>query len=97
VNELRFEWDLRKAAANRRKHGVTFEEAQAVFADENAVLFIDDDHSQDEDRCILLGLSTKLRILIVCHCQRKSAQIIRIISARKATKRERSHYKGPQP
>ena len=97
MDELRFAWDARKAAANRRKHGVTFEEAQTVFHDEYAVLFMDDKHSDDEDRCILLGLSSTLRMLIVCHCQRENAQVIRIISARKATKQERSHYKGPLP
>ncbi len=97
MNDLRFEWDNRKAAANLRKHGVSFDEAKTVFADEYAVLFMDDKHSVDEDRCLLLGLSSTLQTLIVCHCLRENAQVIRIISARKATKRERSHYKGPQP
>ena len=68
VCELQFEWDTKKAAANLRKHGVSFEDAKTVFADENAKLIDDPDHSQDEDRFVLLGLSSSLRLLVVCHC-----------------------------
>ena len=79
--DIRFEWDPRKSASNRRKHGVTFEEASTVFSDEHALLIDDPDHSKEEDRFILLGLSSSHRTLVVCHCYRESAQVIRIISA----------------
>jgi uncharacterized protein len=89
--ELRFEWDARKSAENRRKHGVSFEEAQEVFSDERALLIEDPDHSADEDRFVLLGMSASLRLLVVCHCYRR-ASVIRIISARKANRTEqRTH------
>jgi uncharacterized DUF497 family protein len=91
MNEIRFEWNKLKALANKRKHGVSFEEAQAVFYDEEAVEFDDPDHSQDEDRFIILGMSLKLRVLVISHCVRKR-DIIRIISARKATRCEANHY-----
>jgi uncharacterized DUF497 family protein len=87
-----FEWDYNKAADNQKKHGVSFEEAQTAFIDENALLINDPDHSDDEDRFILLGLSASLRVLVVCHCYRKSDEVIRIISARKATIKERKQY-----
>ncbi len=90
--ELRFEWDERKNADNNRKHGVTFEEAQTVFADEHALLLEDPGHSDVEDRFVLLGLSASLRALVVCHCLREEQEIIRIISARKATAKERAQY-----
>ena len=90
--DIRFDWDPRKSASNRRKHGVTFEEASTVFSDEHALLIDDPDHSKEEDRFILLGLSSSLRMLVVCHCYRESAQVIRIISARKATRKEREFY-----
>lgn len=90
--EIRFEWDPRKSSANRRKHGVSFDEASTVFADEHALLIDDPDHSEDEDRFILLGLSASLRMLVVCHCYRESDERIRIISARKATRKERESY-----
>jgi uncharacterized DUF497 family protein len=90
--EIRFEWDTRKSASNRRKHGVSFEEASTVFADEHALLIDDPDHSEGEDRFILLGLSSSLRTLVVCHCYRESDVLIRIISARKATRKERELY-----
>ena len=90
--EIRFEWDPRKSAANRRKHGVSFEEASTVFTDEHALLIDDPIHSEDEDRFILLGLSSSLRMLVVCHCYRESEEVIRIISARKATRKERDTY-----
>ena len=89
---LRFEWDPKKAAANLRKHGVRFEDAQTVFADENAKLIDDPDHSEDEDRFVLLGLSSSLRLLVVCHCYRSEGNVIRIISARKAENHERHSY-----
>lgn len=89
--EVRFEWDDRKDAANRRGHGVSFEEAHTVFFDERAVLISDPDHSDDEDRFILLGLSSALRMLVVCHCYRRH-DVIRIISARKANRDERAEY-----
>jgi uncharacterized DUF497 family protein len=91
VAELQFEWDDRKDAANRRGHGVSFEEAHTVFFDERAVLISDPDHSDDEDRFILLGLSSALRMLVVCHCYRRH-DVIRIISARKANRDERADY-----
>jgi uncharacterized DUF497 family protein len=91
-----FEWDNNKAADNQRKHGVSSEEAQTAFIDENALLINDPDHSDDEDRFILLGLSASLRVLVVCHCYRKSDEVIRIISARKATVKERKQYQERQ-
>ena len=92
MSDLRFEWDPRKAASNARKHGVSFEEARSVFADERAKLIDDPDHSEDEDRFILMGLSGSLRVLIVCHCYREEGNVVRIISARKATAREEKFY-----
>ncbi len=89
---LRFEWDETKNLENHRKHGVSFLEAQTVFFDENAIEFYDDEHSEWEDRFLLLGLSTKLRVLLVCYCLRKKGSVIRIISARKATKKEQELY-----
>ena len=89
---LRFEWDARKNAANRRKHKISFEEAESVFADEQALLLDDPTHSKAEDRFILLGLSMALRVLVVVHCYREAADTIRIISARKATRAEREQY-----
>ena len=91
MNEIRFEWNKLKALANKRKHGVSFEEAQTVFYDEEAVEFDDPDHSQHEDRFIILGMSLKLRVLVISHCVRKG-DVIRIISARKATRHEAHHY-----
>ena len=92
MNSLRFEWDARKAIANLKKHGISFEEAKSVFFDERAKLIDDPDHSEDEDRFILLGLSHSLRIVVVCHCYRDE-NVIRIISARKATVRELKEYR----
>jgi len=89
---IRFEWDIQKSLANKRKHGIAFEEAQAVFLDENALMIHDPDHSDDEHRFILLGLSAKIRVLAVCRCYRKSDEVIRIISARKATRKEQKRY-----
>ena len=84
MKRLRFEWDTRKAAANLRKHG--------VFLDENAWLRSDEDHSDDEDRFVLLGLSGRLRILVVCHCYRQEDAVIRVISARNANSDEQQQY-----
>lgn len=92
MGDLRFEWDEDKNRANIKKHGVSFQEAQTVFLDENAMRFFDPDHSQDEDRFIMLGMSFKLRVLVVCHCHRKNDTVIRIISARKADKHEAKGY-----
>ena len=92
MTELRFTWDRRKNQSNIRKHGVSFEEARSVFYDESAVHFFDPDHSQDEDRFILLGMSVKLRVLVVCHCFRESETVVRIISARKTDKSEEADY-----
>ena len=89
---LRFDWDEGKNTVNQRKHGVSFEEAQTVFFDDNALEFPDPDHSADEDRFVMLGRSFQLRILVVCHCFRETASVIRIVSARKATAKERQAY-----
>jgi len=89
---LSFEWDPRKNASNRRKHGISFEEAQTVFVDENALLIDDPDHYTDEDRFILLGLSARMHILVVCHCYREQDDVIRIISALRATRSEHRQY-----
>ena len=94
MNNLRFEWDENKNRANQRKHKVTFEQAKTVFYDENARLIPDPDHSEKEDRFILMGLSSSLRILVVVHCYRENDELIRIISARKATRNEQKYYTG---
>jgi uncharacterized DUF497 family protein len=90
--DIRFEWDEKKHSLNKRKHGPSFVEAQTVFADENGLLLHDPDHSHDEERFILLGLSSSLRLLVVSHTYRKDNAIIRIISARKATRSEQEQY-----
>jgi len=90
--ELRFEWDEKTEEANRKKHGVSFEEARTAFYDERAIQFYDPDHSDEEDRFILLGLGLKSQILVVCHCFRESETLVRIISARKADKDEEREY-----
>ena len=92
MTEMRFEWDEAKSRENRRKHGVSFDEAQTVFLDENAVRFFDPDHSADEDRFLMLGISFRLRVLVVCHCFRTADAVVRIISARKANKKEEVDY-----
>jgi uncharacterized DUF497 family protein len=92
MSTLRFEWDERKALANERKHGVSFDEARSAFFDERARLIDDTEHSENEERFILMGLSSSLRLLLVCHCYRSKANVIRIISARKATARESKSY-----
>lgn len=90
---IKFEWDPVKEAANLKKHRVSFEEAQSVFYDEFALQFYDESHSSDEERFLMLGMSSGANLLLVCHCERAGGEIIRIISARKATKREASFYK----
>jgi len=92
VTKVHFDWDSKKAGLNKRKHGASFEEARTVFLDENAKIIDDPDHSESEDRFILLGVSSALRILLVCHCYRQSDRVIRIISARKASTRESKQY-----
>jgi uncharacterized protein len=92
MQDLRFIWDDRKNLANQKKHGVSFEEARTAFMDENAKVYFDPDHSESEDRFILLGISLQLRVLVVCHCHRERESLIRIISARRADKRERDDY-----
>ena len=94
MSDIRFEWDAGKNRVNQKKHGVSFEEAVTVFYDENAVEFYDEQHSGHEDRFLMLGLSVKLRMLLTCHCLRESGSVIRIISARRATKKEQRHYPG---
>jgi len=92
MNEIAFAWDEAKAAANRRKHGVSFEEAATVFGDENARLRRDPEHTGGEERFVLLGFSSKLRLLVVCHVYRQDDRVIRLISARKATRNEAKQY-----
>ena len=89
-----FDWDPAKEASNIRKHGITFEEASTVFDDDEAIYFDDEAHSQDEERFIVIGYSRRERMLIVCHCYRNGDTLIRIISARKATKPESKLYGG---
>ncbi len=79
MNRMRFEWDAKKEKANIDKHGISFDEASSAFYDENAIQFFDPDHSQGEDRFVLLGISFKLRVLVVCHCFRKEETVVRII------------------
>ena len=92
MKKLIFEWDDTKDESNQAKHGVAFEDAQTVFFDEGAIQFDDPDHSIDEERFLLLGFSQRLKVLVVCHCYRSDESIIRIISARKATKKEQKVY-----
>ena len=89
---LRFDWDQRKARANQLKHGVSFDEAKTAFLDEYARIILDPEHSDDEERFVLLGMSIGLRLLVVCHCYREPGNLIRIISARRANKSERREY-----
>jgi hypothetical protein len=92
MKKVMFSWDDRKAQQNQKKHKVTFEEASTVFFDENAIEFFDPDHSTKEDRFLMLGISCRLRILVVSYCFRREGGEIRIISARKATSKERKVY-----
>jgi uncharacterized protein len=89
---LRFEWDELKNRGNRNKHGVWFEEAQSAFRDPHARLFHDPEHSEDEDRFILIGMSSTARLLVIVHCYKESDSVVRIISARKATRKELVFY-----
>lgn len=89
---MKFVWDETKASANRKKHKISFEEAQTVFEDPEALRIFDPDHFEEEERFLLLGFSSNLRMLVVCHCYRESDEQIRIISARKATKTESLTY-----
>lgn len=93
---IKFEWDESKALVNLKKHQVSFEEAKTIFYDEFGVQFFDVNHSSDEERFLLLGMSSGAKLLIVCHCERDHGAVIRIISARKATKREGAFYRGGQ-
>jgi uncharacterized DUF497 family protein len=90
--DIRIEWEPRNAASNKKRHSITSEAAASAFSDENGRIIPDPDHSDDEDRFMLLGKSWGLRILVVCHCHRQSSDVIRIISARKATESERAQY-----
>lgn len=92
MSGIHFRWDETKNRKNKRDHGVSFEEAQTVFLDKNALRFFDPDHSEEEDRFIMLGVSFKLRVLVVCHCYRENDEVIRLISARKADKKECNDY-----
>ena len=92
MQNIRFAWDEAKNRSNKRKYGVSFEEAKSVFYDEYAVEYDDPDHSRDEARFLMLGVSDRLRVLMVCHCLREGGSVIRIISARKATKKEIEIY-----
>jgi len=92
MNDLRFEWDKKKDIANQKKHGISFEEARTVFYDDRARLISDPDHSDAEDRFILLGSSSTLRVLVVVHSYREDDEIVRVISARKATTNEVKFY-----
>ena len=89
-----FEWNTNKAISNQKKHGISFEEAQTSFSDDNALLIDDPDHSEDEDRFILLGLNSRSKMLVVCHCYRENDEVIRIISARKASRKESKTYRN---
>jgi uncharacterized protein len=91
---MRFEWGPDKAASNAKKHNVTFEMAKTVFYDDFAVQFFDEEHSSSEERFLLLGMSSAARLLLVCHCEREDGDVIRIISARKATETESQNYRG---
>lgn len=92
MDELKFEWDENKNSINKAKHNVSFEEAKTVFYDEFALIIDDPEHSVEEDRFIILGFSAQAKLLVVCHCYRQADMVIRIISARKATKNESKFY-----
>lgn len=94
METIRFEWDENKNTINKRKHKISFEEAKTVFYDAEALVIPDPEHSQDEERFIILGMSRQANLLVVCHCYRESETVIRIISARKATRNESVQYQG---
>jgi uncharacterized DUF497 family protein len=89
---LHFDWDESKNRANRKKHGVWFEEARSAFTDPHALLFSDPEHSEDEERVVLLGVTAASRLVVIVHCYRESDTVVRIISARPATDKERAFY-----
>ncbi|HNW91935.1 MAG TPA: BrnT family toxin [bacterium] len=97
MDKILVAWDPRKESSNRRKHGVSFAEAQTVFYDECALLLDDCEHGHLEERFILLGLSMQLHLLVVCHCYRERGGVIRIISARKANRHECQQYEERKP
>lgn len=92
MNNIQFVWNSDKSTLNKKKHGVSFEEARTAFNDDCARIIYDTDHSEDEDRFLLLGLSERLRLLVVCHCYQEEESVIRIISARNATQNEHKQY-----
>jgi hypothetical protein len=92
METINFEWDENKNILNKKKHRISFDEATSVFYDESALIIDDPDHSENEDRFIILGISSKANLLVVCHCYRESDTVIRIVSARKATEAERKQY-----
>lgn len=92
MGNIKFEWDENKNRINQKKHGVSFDEAKTVFYDEEALVIDDPEHSEEEERFIILGLSSRANLLVVCHCCRDSDTVIRIISARKATRTETEYY-----
>ena len=94
MDGIKFEWDGEKDSSNKTKHGISFEEAKTVFFDDCARLIPDPDHSDKEERFILLGFSSHIKLLVVCHCYRKNDEVVGIISARKATKIEKKQYEG---
>lgn len=93
MNKIIFQWDEQKNAINQQKYGISFEEAESVFFDDYALQFWDEEHSQEEERFLLLGRSSRMRLLLIVHCFREEDSIIRIISARKATKTECKEYR----
>ena len=92
MNNIRFEWDENKNRANQRKHKISFDEAKTVFYDENARLIPDPDHSENEERFIIMGMSSNLHMLVVVHCYKENNEVIRIISARKVTRNEQKYH-----
>lgn len=92
MDEIKFEWDERKNSINKAKHHISFEEAESVFYDDRAIVFDDPDHSDEEDRFLIIGITSSLKICTVCHCYRENDSVIRIISARKAAKKEARVY-----
>ena len=92
MGTIKFEWDENKNRINQKNHGISFDEAKTVFYDEEALVIDDPEHSEEEERFIILGLSSRANLLVVCHCCRDSDTVIRIISARKATKTETRYY-----
>lgn len=94
MENIKFEWDENKNRINKKKHHISFEEAKSVFEDVEALIIDDPDHSQEEERFIILGFSNRANLLVVCHCYRANDSVIRLISARKATRRESEQYHG---